>query len=76
MMTSLEVVLKDLVSEVKELNKRIGSNGYNQFIGAETSLISSMEELSIKMKRLNQSVVHNWVNNPITLDKHRQINKI
>jgi hypothetical protein len=72
MMTSLEVVLTDLVNEVKELNKRIGSNGYNQFIGAETSLISSMEELSIKMKRLNQTVV----NNPITLEKHKLINKI
>ena len=72
MMTSMEVLLTNLVAEVKELNKRIGVNGYNQFIGAETSLISSMEELSIKMKRLNQSVV----NNPITLDKHRQINKL
>lgn len=72
MMTTMEVLLKDLVAEVKELNRRIGANGYNQFIGAETSLISSMEELSIKMKRLNQSVV----NNPISLDKHKSINKI
>jgi hypothetical protein len=58
--------------EVRELNKRIGKNGYNSFLGAETTLISSMEELSVKLKRLNQSVV----NNPITLDKHKLINKL
>ncbi len=68
----MEQVLKELVAEVKELNKRIGSNGYNAFLGAETSLISSMEELSVKMKRLNQSIT----NNPITLEKHKLINKI
>jgi alcohol dehydrogenase class IV len=68
----MEQVLKELVAEVKELNKRIGANGYNAFIGAETSLISSMEEMSIKLKRLNQSIS----NNPITLDKHKLINKI
>ena len=68
----MEQILEELVMEVRELNKRIGKNGYNNFLGAETTLISSMEELSVKLKRLNQSVV----NNPITLDKHRQINKL
>jgi hypothetical protein len=68
----MEQILEELVMEVRELNKRIGKNGYNAFLGAETTLISSMEELSVKLKRLNQSVV----NNPITLDKHKLINKI
>ena len=68
----MEQILEELVMEVRELNKRIGKNGYNSFLGAETTLISSMEELSVKLKRLNQSVV----NNPITLDKHKLINKI
>lgn len=68
----MEEVLKELVLEVRELNKRIGKNGFNAFVGAETSLISSMEELSVKLKRLNQSIV----NNPITLEKHKLINKI
>jgi hypothetical protein len=68
----MEQILEELVMEVRELNKRIGKNGYNSFLGAETTLISSMEELSVKLKRLNQSVV----NNPITLDKHKLINKL
>ena len=68
----MEQVLRELVAEVRELNKRIGANGYNAFIGAETSLISSMEEMSIKLKRLNQSIT----NNPITLDKHKRINNL
>ena len=68
----MEELLRALLVEVKELNKRIGVNGFNAFIGAETSLISSMEEVSIKLKRLNQSIV----NNPITLEKHKSINKI
>lgn len=68
----MEELLRALLVEVKELNKRIGVNGFNAFIGAETSLISSMEEVSIKLKRLNQSIT----NNPITLEKHKSINKI
>jgi hypothetical protein len=68
----MEELLRALLVEVKELNKRIGVNGFNAFIGAETSLISSMEEVSIKLKRLNQSIV----NNPITLEKHKSINNI
>jgi hypothetical protein len=68
----MEQILEELVMEVRELNKRIGKNGYNSFLGTETTLISSMEELSVKLKRLNQSVV----NNPITLDKHKLINKL
>lgn len=68
----MEQILEELVMEVRELNKRIGKNGFNNFLGAETSLISSMEELSVKMKRLNQS----FSNNPITLDKHKSINNI
>ena len=68
----MEELLRALLVEVKELNRRIGVNGFNAFIGAETSLISSMEEVSIKLKRLNQSIV----NNPITLEKHKSINKI
>ncbi len=68
----MEQILEELVMEVRELNKRIGKNGYNSFLGAETTLISSMEELSVKLKRLNQSVV----NNPITLDKQKLINQL
>ena len=68
----MEELLRALLVEVKELNRRIGVNGFNAFIGAETSLISSMEEVSIKLKRLNQSIT----NNPITLEKHKSINKI
>lgn len=68
----METLLKELLAEVRELNKRIGANGYNAFIGAETSLISSMEEMSIKLKRLNQTVS----SNPITLDKHKRINNL
>ena len=68
----METLLKELLAEVRELNKRIGANGYNAFIGAETSLISSMEEMSIKLKRLNQTVS----NNPITLEKHKRINNL
>ena len=68
----METLLKELIAEVRELNKRIGANGYNAFIGAETSLISSMEEMSIKLKRLNQTVS----SNPITLDKHKRINNL
>ena len=68
----MEMLLKELIAEVRELNKRIGANGYNAFIGAETSLISSMEEMSIKLKRLNQTVS----SNPITLDKHKRINNL
>jgi hypothetical protein len=68
----METLLKELIAEVRELNKRIGANGYNAFIGAETSLISSMEEMSIKLKRLNQTVS----SNPITLEKHKRINNL
>jgi len=68
----MEQILEELVMEVRELNKRIGKNGYNAFLGAETTLISSMEELSVKLKRLTQASV----NNPITLEKHKSINKI
>lgn len=68
----MEQILEELVMEVRELNKRIGKNGYNAFLGAETTLISSMEELSVKLKRLTQASL----NNPITLDKHKLINKI
>ena len=68
----METLLRELLAEVRELNKRIGANGYNAFIGAETSLISSMEEMSIKLKRLNQTVS----SNPITLDKHKRINNL
>jgi len=72
MMNKTEKLLSNLVDEVRELNKRIGAPGFNAFTGNETTLISSMEELSVKIKRLNQSIV----NNPITLDKHKLINKI
>ena len=68
----METLLKELIAEVRELNKRIGANGYNAFIGAETSLISSMEEMSVKLKRLNQTVSVN----PITLEKHKRINNL
>lgn len=68
----METLLKELIAEVRELNKRIGANGYNAFIGAETSLISSMEEMSVKLKRLNQTVS----SNPITLEKHKRINNL
>lgn len=68
----MEMLLKELIAEVRELNKRIGANGYNAFIGAETSLISSMEEMSVKLKRLNQTVS----SNPITLEKHKRINNL
>ena len=68
----MEQILVELVMEVRELNKRIGKNGFNNFLGAETTLISSMEELSVKLKRLNQTVSVN----PITLEKHKIINKI
>ena len=68
----MEQVLKELVIEVRELNKRIGKNGFNNFLGVDTTLISSMEELSVKIKRLTQASL----NNPITLDKHKLINKI
>ena len=68
----MEQVLRELIAEVRELNKRIGANGYNAFIGAETSLISSMEEMSVKLKRLNQTVS----SNPITLEKHKRINNL
>ena len=44
----MEQILEELVMEVRELNKRIGKNGYNAFLGAETTLnSSSMEELSL-----------------------------
>ena len=69
----METLLKELIAEVRELNKRVGRNGFNAYIGEETTLISSMEELSIKMKRLNQTLLNN---NPITLEKHKQINKL
>ena len=59
----MEQILEELVMEVRELNKRIGKNGINNFLGTETTLISCIEELSIKMKRLNQTVSVN----PITL---------
>ena len=68
----MEQILEELVMEVRELNKRIGKNGFNNFLGTETTLISCIEELSIKMKRLNQTVSVN----PITLEKHKIINKI
>jgi len=68
----MEQILEELVMEVRELNKRIGANGFNNFLGTETTLISCIEELSIKMKRLNQTVSVN----PITLEKHKIINKI
>lgn len=68
----MEQILEELVMEVRELNKRIGKNGFNNFLGAETTLISCIEELSVKMKRLNQTVSIN----PITLEKHKLINKI
>ena len=68
----MEQVLEELVMEVRELNKRIGKNGFNSFLGTETTLISCIEELSIKMKRLTQASL----NNPITLDKHKSINKL
>ena len=68
----MEQILEELVMEVRELNKRIGANGFNNFLGTETTLISCIEELSIKMKRLNQTVSVN----PITLEKHKMINKL
>ena len=68
----MEQILEELVMEVRELNKRIGANGFNNFLGTETTLISSMEELSVKLKRLNQTVSVN----PITLEKHKIINKL
>ena len=68
----MEQILEELVMEVRELNKRIGKNGFNNFLGTETTLISCIEELSIKMKRLNQTVSVN----PITLEKHKIINKL
>ena len=68
----MEQILEELVMEVRELNKRIGKNGFNNFLGTETTLISCIEELSIKMKRLNQTVSVN----PITLEKHKMINKL
>jgi hypothetical protein len=68
----MEQILEELVMEVRELNKRIGANGFNNFLGTETTLISCIEELSIKMKRLNQTVSVN----PITLEKHKIINKL
>jgi len=68
----METLLKELIAEVRELNKRVGSNGFNAYLGTETTLISAIEELSIKMKRLNQTVSVN----PITLEKHKMINKL
>lgn len=67
----MEQLLKELINEVKELNKRIGSNGYNSFLKTETNLISAMEEMSIKLKRLNQTLS----NSPISLDKHINLNR-
>lgn len=67
----MENLLKELIAEVKQLNQRIGSNGYNSFLKTETNLISAMEEMSIKLKRLNQTIS----SSPISLDKHINLNK-
>jgi len=64
--------MEELTVAVKELSKRIGANGFNNYLNQETTLISTLEETSIKLKRLNQSVS----TNPITLDKHKHINNL
>lgn len=71
-MSKTEQLLSSLVEQVTELNKRIGATGFNAFTGTETNLITGMEELSIKLKRLSQTLN----SNPITLDIHKHINKI
>lgn len=67
----MENLLKELIAEVRELNKRIGANGYNSFLKTETNLVTAMEEMSIKLKRLNQTIS----SSPISLDKHINLNK-
>ena len=61
-----------LTVAVTELSKRIGVNKYNSYLDQETSLISTLEETSIKLKRLNSTIG----SNPITLDTHKRINKL
>ena len=68
----LIMAIETLTEAIKELNCRIGVNGFNSYLNKETTLISTLEETSIKLKRLNNTIG----SNPITLDKHKIINNI
>jgi hypothetical protein len=68
----MEMELKKLTEAIEELSRRIGATGFNNYLNKETTLISTLEETSIKLKRLNATIGIN----PITLDKHKLINKI
>ncbi len=63
-----------LTVAVTELSKRIGANGFNDYLNKETTLISTLEETSIKLKRLNNTMTSG--SSPITLEKHKRINNL